>query len=265
MRQAITFTVAFILAAAVTSIGQPLNNAVLNANSKPAELLAGIEAANAIARLGELSSAALRERLQQRRPLDYRPGTVQKIVAAQRLPVVTNKDVDQLKLALQPVLDYHGRSQLPIYVLRADQPKAYLVDRAVIIITTRLLMRASVAELRGIIAHELAHEYLWADRFQAFKAKHWSMLRECELFCDAVAVFTMQELGDDPASYVRMLERLTLAPIVAGIVAGNTTRYGTDTHPSLDARKKLIAFLCQRLNAETAERCNAAKSSSPFC
>ncbi len=241
MRKSITFALVFI-AATVAITGQPLSHA----NAKPAELPVSAEARNALARLGDLAPAALRERLRQLRQTAYLPGPVlvNRIVELQRLPSADGKRVDQLKAALQPVLAYHERSQMPIVVLRAEQPKAYLVERAVIIITTRLMVSASDEEICGIVAHELAHEYVWDERVKAQQTKDGQMMRECELFCDAVAAFTLKEVGADPASYGRILERLT----IIGINAGNATRHESDTHPSLDARKKLNKFLCQRLN-----------------
>ena len=172
---------------------------------------------------------------------------VNKILELQRLPVVSGKEVDQLKAVLQPVLAYHQRSQMPIYVVRSEQPEAHMSNCAVIIITTRMMEIASAQEIRGIVAHELAHEYVWNERVQAKDANDEKLMREFELFCDAVAVFTMKELGDDPASLSRILERLALRNKVAGIAAGNTTRREAFTHPSLDVRKKLNQFLCQRL------------------
>lgn len=248
MRQPITFAVVFIIAF-TTTLGQPLNNAASKANSKREELPAGTEAAKAIARLGDLSRTALRERLQQMRPPAYQADAIEvkKIIEAQRLPVISGKQVDQLKAALQPILNYHQRSQMPIYVVRAEQPKTFLVNRAVILVTTRMIEVASASALRGIVAHELAHEYVWNERAQAKQVNDEKLLREFELFCDAVAVFTLNEIGDDPAIYSRILERLALSNTVAGIVAGNTTRRDADTHPSSNARKKLIQFLGQQL------------------
>ncbi len=247
MCQPITFAIVFIIAF-TTTLGQPLNNATSKASNKRGVLPEDTEAAKALARLGDLSPTALRERLQQMRLPAYQADApeVKKIIEAQRLPVISGKQVDQLKAVLQPVLEYHERSQMPMYVLRAEQPKAYLVNRAVIIITTRLLEVASEAELRGIVAHELAHEYVWVERAEAKLANDEKRMREFELFCDAVAVFTLKEIGDDPASYSRILERLAQSNTVAGIMAGNTTRRDAYTHPSLDARKKLIKFLCQQ-------------------
>jgi hypothetical protein len=104
-----------------------------------------------------------------------------------------------------------------------------------------MMVIASDEEMRGIVAHELAHEYVWDERVKAKAAKDGKLMRECELFCDAVAAFTLKEIGDDPASYGRIIERLT----IVGINAGSATRHESDTHPSLDARKKLNKFLCQ--------------------
>src|SRR5262249_49420635 len=159
-----------------------------------------------------------RERLKQMRKPFYppTPQLISKIIEAQHLPIASGKRVDQLKAALQPVLDYHGRSKMPVYVLWSEQPKAYLVERAAIIITTRMMFIASNEEIRGIVAHELAHEYVWDEHTEAMKAKDGKLMRECELFCDAVAVFTLKEISDDPASYGRILELLTIIGANAG-------------------------------------------------
>jgi predicted Zn-dependent protease len=83
---------------------------------------------------------------------------------------------------------------------------------------------------------------------QAFKEKDESLLREIELFCDAVAAITLNEIGDDPACYARALERMTYI----GITAGNVTRSEMRTHPSLDARVKLNQWLCRHLGQATS-------------
>src|SRR5262245_30765603 len=232
----------------ITPTAQPPNKLASDsrANEKSEELLPSPEATKAIARLGDLSSDAIRERLKQMRQPAYLPGPVlvNKIVELQHLPIAESKRVDRLKTALQSVLDYHERGKMPIYVLRSEQPKAYLVERAAIIITTRMMVIASVEEIRGIIAHELAHEYVWDERIKAMREKDAKLMRECELFCDAVAAFTLKEIGDDPASYGRILERLT----IIGINAGNAMRQESDSHPSLEAREKLNKFLSQRLD-----------------
>lgn len=244
----IAFAAVLVIFSTITPNAQPSTrlDSDSRANGKPEELLPGPEAARAIARLGDLSPAAIRENLKKLRQPAYLPGPflVNRIVEAQHLPIAESSRVDQLKAALQPVLDYHERGKMPLVVLRSEHPKAYLVERAVVIITTRMMVIASNEEIRGVVAHELAHEYIWDDRVKAMKEKDWKLMRECELFCDAVAAFTLKEIGDDPASYRRILERLT----EIGIITRATTRHESDTHPSLDARKKLNKFLCQRFN-----------------
>ena len=204
------------------------------------------ETERALARLGDLSPDAARRRLSQMRPPAYQPGPflLNEIIKRQELPVCSSQRVERLKESLQPVLAYHDRDgKLPIIVLRSDQPKAFVVARVALIITSKLMFITSESELRGIVAHELAHDYLWEERDRAFKEKNESLLREIELFCDAVAAITLKEIGDDPAYYAQALKRMTYV----GSTAGNTTRSETKTHPSLDARVKLNRWLCRRL------------------
>jgi len=248
MSKQIALAAILVTLSTITPTAQPPNKLASDsrANEMPEELLPSPEASKAIARLGDLLPDAIRERLKQMRQPVYLPGPVlvNKIVEAQHLPIAESKRVDRLKAALQSVLDYHERGKMPIVVLRSEQPKAYLVERSVIIITTRMMVIASDEEIRGIIAHELAHEYVWDERVKATKEKDGKLMRECELFCDAVAAFTLKEVGDDPTSYSRILGRLT----EIGIITRATTRHESDTHPSLDARQKLNKFLCQRLD-----------------
>jgi len=248
MLKQVALAAILIVASKATVIGQPVKSLTGNRNAKvkSEELLAGTEVAKAIERLGDLSPAAVLERLKQMREPAYLPGPVlvNEIVKLQHLPIAESKRVNQLKAALQPVLDYHERGKMPVYVLRSEQPKAYMVEHAVIIITTRMMVIANDEEIRGIIAHELAHEYVWDERLKAMKDKDGKVMRECELFCDAVAAFTLNEVGNDPSSYGRILERLT----IIGTKAGNAMRQASDTHPSLDIRKELNRFLCQHLD-----------------
>src|SRR5262245_8111843 len=181
----------FIITTAAQPSIKPAGNSL--ANGKPETLVPGAEAARAIARFGDLSPAAIRECLKEIcRPTNRpAPELVNKILESQNLAIVSSKRIGQLKAALQPVLEYHGRGQMPIYILWSDQPKAYLVERAVILITNRLVISASDEEIRGIVAHELAHEYVWDEHARAREAKNGKLMRECELFCDVVAAFTL--------------------------------------------------------------------------
>jgi predicted Zn-dependent protease len=204
------------------------------------------ETERALARLGDLTPDTVRQRLNDMRPPAYQPGPVllNEIIKQLQLTVVSGERVERLKAALQGVLAYHERDgKLPIYVVRSEHPKAFVVMSAALFITTKLMVITNDAELRGFVAHELAHEYLGADRKQALESRDDNPLREIELFCDAVAALTLKELGDDPACYARALKRM----IFIGSTAGSTTRSETETHPSLDVRLKLNQWLCQRL------------------
>lgn len=264
MCKPITFAAAFIIAATITITGQPLNNAALNPNSasKRVEPLEGSEAAKALTRLGSLTSAAIRARLKQMRQPAYSAGPllVAKIIEAQQLPIASSKQIDLFKVVLQPVLDYHERGQMQIIVVYSDKPKAILVDRVAIVITSKLRLIFSDAEIRGIIAHELAHEYIWAEHKKAQLAKDGKLMRECELFCDAVAAFTLKEIGENPASYTRVLARMALIGAAAGEAGGQES----DTHPSLDARINLNKFLCQRLISCHRSSCRKSHGLSPM-
>jgi len=203
------------------------------------------ETERALARLGDLTPVAVRNRLSELRPPAYQPSPFlfKEIIKRQELTVISGKRVERLKESLQPVLTYHKRdSKLSIYVVRSEQPKAFVSCRGALFITTKLMLITNEAELRGIVAHELAHEYFWEEHLRAFSEKNESLLREIELFCDAVAAITLKEIGDDPACYAEALKRMTYI----GITAGNATRRETKTHPSLDTRVKLIRWLCRR-------------------
>jgi predicted Zn-dependent protease len=205
------------------------------------------ETERALTRLGDLAPDAVRRRLSELRPPAYPPSPVllNEIIKQQELMVITGDRVEHLKAALQPVLAYHQRDgKVTIFLVRSEQPRAYVAVRAALIITTKLMLITSEAELRGIIAHELAHEYLQEERDRAFKEKNQSSLREIELFCDAVAAITLNAIGDDPVCYAQALARMTYV----GITTGRGTRSETKTHPSLDARLKLNRWLCQQLS-----------------
>lgn len=223
-----------------------------NANAKRDEAMGGAEAAKALDRLGELSPAALRRRLKQmRQPVNLPTPLLEKtIVRRQGLPVIASSRVERLKAALRPVLDYHERGELPIYVLESKQPKANFFDRAVIVITTGLLYGVTDEDMRGIVAHELAHEYVWDEGKKAKTEKDKELMWEMELFCDAVAAFTLKEIGGDPASYARALARLAMIRITTDLSGAGVD----NTHPWLDDRKKLNKFLCQRLNHHLRQR-----------
>lgn len=225
-----------------------LFDSVINSDPTVKSSLGDPEAETALAQLGRLSLPAVRERLIRLRPSAYSPAPfiISRIVESRQLPVVAGRRVDRLKAALRPVLAYHHRENMPIIVVRSEYPRASLWERAVIILTTKMMLINSEEEIRGIIAHELAHEYVWDECRKAQLANDGSAMREYELFCDAVAVATLIEIGDDPYSYAKALERMTYI----GMEIGSATRSRSRTHPALHTRLKLVRLLSERFGQE---------------
>jgi hypothetical protein len=58
------------------------------------------------------------------------------------------------------------------------------------------------------VAHEIGHEYSWAAWNSAQAAGQKDRMHEIELTCDAIAVITMQKLGEDPKLLISALERV---------------------------------------------------------
>lgn len=231
MLKQITLAVIFVLELSTTIAGQTIKTT---------------ETERALARLGNLAPDAVSRRLSELRPPANQTGHVllNEIIKQQKLKVMAGEWVERLKATLQPVLAYHKRDdKLAILVVLSEQPRAYVAVRAALIITTKLTLITSGAELRGIIAHELAHQYLWEERERAFKDEDKSSLWEIELFCDAVAAITLKAIGDDPSCYAQALARMGYF----GVTTGSTTRSETKTHPSLDVRIRLNRWLCQQL------------------
>jgi hypothetical protein len=64
-------------------------------------------------------------------------------------------------------------------------------------------------EFAALVAHELAHEYVWADYQQAMEHKDHQKLQELELRCDGIAVLTLRRLRIDPEHLVSAVEKVT--------------------------------------------------------
>src|SRR5262245_48795258 len=113
---------AFIIGTiAVALNAQPARNFY---REMPEKLLEGTEEARAVARLGDLSIVSIRERLKQMRAPAFRPTSDQlkKAIESQDMPIANYKRIELLKAVLQPVLDYHERSRMQIYVLDSNLP-----------------------------------------------------------------------------------------------------------------------------------------------
>jgi Peptidase family M48 len=202
-----------------------------------------------VALLGELDPVKARVYLDRKRMPPFPPQARQEIVATlppqvRQRRITSQERQSRLERALQPVLAYHGReSKVEIVLFQDTIPFASLFGRAALLISTRLLAITNESELRGIVAHELAHEYRWLEAVEARRNRDYSQLREIELFCDAVAALTLRETGAGPLDYAAGLKHL----VVWGEYFGNTSRDGGLSHPRLQERLVFNRELAQRL------------------
>jgi Zn-dependent protease with chaperone function len=132
-----------------------------------------------------------------------------------------------------------------VYVLKVvDVPQAAAANhlRSVLVITGPVLDLLDADELQAIVAHELAHEYVWRDYDDASKRRDNERLQELELVCDAVAVLILWRAGVDGAALPRALERISRY---------NDDRLGramnAASYPALMKRRELVRALTAAL------------------
>jgi Peptidase family M48 len=213
-----------------------------------------------LALLGELDTAKARAYLRQRRMSPCPPQARQEILAmlppqVRQRRITSQERQSRLERVLQPVLAYHGREgKVEIVLFHDTTPFASLFGRVAILISTRLLAITNEAELRGIVAHEFAHEYRWGEAVEARRKRDYGQLREIELFCDAVAALTLWETGAEPLAYAAGLKHL----VAWGEYFGSTSREGGQSHPRLQDRLDFIRELAQRLISFPARRVSDA-------
>lgn len=190
-----------ILALTISSSGQ----------ARPANLKPGSPEAKAL---------AFFERIEDRRFDDFlnrirlpRVSEAHMVDVLERIPeseVVGASDRMKGKLAaLESILRYHQREySMGIRVIRAHEAFVRVQGRAVLLISEPALNLLPVSELQAVVAHELGHEYFWAEYFEARQQRKHELIREIELRCDGIAVITLLRLGLNPAKLVSALDRI---------------------------------------------------------
>ena len=112
--------------------------------------------------------------------------------------------------ALRPLLQATERESVyAIKVIDVPQAGIGIHGRAVVLISARALLMLTVDELRAVVAHEVGHEYVWAEYEGARLREDRERLRQLELVCDAIAIATLRRLGMSTAALVSGLEQLT--------------------------------------------------------
>jgi hypothetical protein len=110
---------------------------------------------------------------------------------------------------IQQVLLYHRRDGLiDVKLIDNFQVAVGLYARSFILISAPALRLLDSEELQALAAHELGHDYFWNEFQGALDAKDEERAQELELRCDAVAVFTLVDLGLNPR---KLLSALTTA------------------------------------------------------
>jgi hypothetical protein len=70
------------------------------------------------------------------------------------------------------------------------------------------ILRALPRQLQALAAHEIGHEYFWAEYASAVRLEHRNRLREVELLCDAIGVVVLHRLGLDSPPLISAIEKL---------------------------------------------------------
>lgn len=102
--------------------------------------------------------------------------------------------------------------RVPVYAIKViDVPQAAigLHGRAVILISEAALSLVDADELQALVAHEVGHEYVWAERERSFRLADRSRLKDLELVCDAIAIVTMRGLGMDVSRLMTGVEKIS--------------------------------------------------------
>jgi len=125
--------------------------------------------------------------------------------------VTSFSDAVRRKLTgLSQLLRATGRdSDYEIKVIDIPQARIGLFKRSVILISENALALTDGEDLQALMAHELGHEYIWAEYQRASERGDHKRLKQLELMCDAIAIVILDGLGLDPSRLIMGVERIT--------------------------------------------------------
>jgi hypothetical protein len=137
--------------------------------------------------------------------------------------------------AAQKILVYHRRDGVITFkVIEIGHAFVGLHARAVLLASRDALALVNAEQFSALVAHELAHEYVWEEYWRAMQSGEHSRMQELELLCDGIAVLTLRRLGIDPEQLVSAVESMTRFNERRGTVAS------TSDYVSL---KERVAFI----------------------
>jgi hypothetical protein len=222
----------------IYALALPAFSAIADAQSP------GSPASNAL-RFFEASPASDADALlRELRPPHVGPG--ERLHALSVLPETGELHPDRDERAklslLEAVLVYHERAHVfETTLIDVPQAAVALHDRAVLLISRPALRLLSGAELQALVAHEIGHEYFWAD-FELTRSRRDRLGRqELELKCDGIAVLTLVALALDPSVLVDGLRRLTRFNERLGTTAD------ADEYPHLSDRHRFVNAFHDRI------------------
>jgi len=148
------------------------------------------------------------------------------------------KEPQLRKLAsLDTILRLHKRGSVYEYVVFEALPVPFafigLNHRVALLISDAALDLLDVEELQATVAHEIGHEYVWAEYLEAEKRNDERRIRELELICDGIAILTLRRAGLNPAPLLTAAQKITNYNRLSTGPAANAYRY-----PSADERNR---------------------------
>lgn len=168
----------------------------------------------AIGALGFGPPAEIRARIFKRRvtihDAAYRRAAISALPAEIRQSRMTEgKLARRMERVVRTVLELHSRRDAVEWVLFQDsKPLAMLFRESVLVFSSGLVAALEDSELTGVIAHELGHTYFIGELALAHGSQDLQGMKVVELKCDAVAMFTLSLLGNDPSDLIRGLRKL---------------------------------------------------------
>ncbi len=144
--------------------------------------------------------------------------------------------------ALTEVVRATGRESVyEIKVFEAPQAAIGLHARAVLLISEAALTLLDADELQAVLAHEVAHEYVWTERERAFQRADRSRLKDLELMCDGIAIVTLHGRGLDVSRLMAGIQKISRF---------NRERFGTanneSDYPTLAQRQAFARAMASR-------------------
>jgi len=148
------------------------------------------------------------------------------------------KEPQLRKLAsLDAILQLHQRQSVYEHVVFKSTPLPFafigLNHRVALLISDAALDLLDVEELQATVAHEIGHEYVWAEYLEAEKRHDERRLKELELICDGIAILTLRRAGLNPAPLLTAAQKITNYNRLSTGPAANAYRY-----PSADERNR---------------------------